>query len=151
MAKMSIIFDGFAKMAAELEAKGRELKPAVNEALEESQKYIQQNLESAAEPYEHGGRKGWAKGAMYKAIIRNPKIEWLGDEASVKVGFTGDNDKAAFMHSIFIMYGVPAHGKFNKGFAKDAKVYNAIYGVKTRREIERIQKEVMEKHLKLGR
>ena len=61
MAKMSITFDGFEKLAAELERQGKELKPAVNEALEETQKYIQQELEIAVQPYSNGGRKGYAE------------------------------------------------------------------------------------------
>lgn len=151
MARMSITFDGFEKMAAELDKIGNDLKPAVNEALEETQKYIQENVESASAPYQHGGRKGYAEGDMVDAIIRDPKIEWSGSEATVGVGFSSKQNWKGFMHSIFVMYGVPAHGKFNKGYGKDAKVYNAIRGVRTQREIERIQKEIMEKHLKLGR
>lgn len=149
--KMSITFDGFEKLAVELEKVGGDLKPAVNEALEETQKYIQQNLENASVVYSNGGRKGYADGDLVNAIITDPKIDWSGSVASVKVGFSQQKNWKGFMHSIFVMYGVPAHGKFNKGYQKDAKVYNAIRGKKTRLEIEKIQKEVMEKHLKLGR
>ena len=151
MAKMSITFDGFEKLAAELERQGKELKPAVNEALEETQKYIQQELEIAVQPYSNGGRKGYAEGNLYDGVIREPKIDWSGTVATVDVGFSQDRNWKGFMHSIFVMYGVPAHGKFNKGYKKDAKVYNAIRGVRTKKQIEKIQKEVMEKHLKLGR
>ena len=149
--KMSITFNGFETMAAELEKIGGDLKPAVNEALEETQKYIQQQVESAVEPYQDGGQKGYAKGDMYKSIITNPKIEWSGSVASVNVGFSKQLDWKGFMHSIFVMYGVPAHGKFNRGYHKDAKVYNSIRGIRTKKQIEKIQKEIMEKHLKLGR
>lgn len=149
MARMSIIFDGFEKMAAKLDEMGREIKPAVNEALEETQKYIQQGLEVAAAPYQspNGGRKGWAKGYMYDAIIKNPTILWEASVASVKVGFSSEN-KLGFMHSIFVMYGVPRHGKFNKGYAKDTAVYNAIKGTRTKNQIKKLQKEIMEKYLK---
>lgn len=148
MARMSITFDGFEKLAAELEREGKELKPAVNEALEKTQKYIQQEVESATQPYANGGQKGYATGDMYDAIIREPRIEWNGNVANVKVGFSKDQNWKGFMHSIFVMYGVPAHGKFNRGYGKDAKVYNAIRGIRTKKQIEKLQKEVMEKHLK---
>ena len=151
MARMSITFNGFEKLAAELDRQGKELKPAVNEVLEETQKYIQQNLEEAVQPYTNGGRKGYATGEMYSAILREPKIEWSGNVANVKVGFSKDLSWKGFMHSIFVMYGVPAHGKFNKGYTKDAKVYNAIRGIRTKKHIEDMQKEIMEKHLKSGR
>lgn len=147
--RMSIIFDGFEKIAAELDRQGKELKPAVNEALEETQKYIQQELQSAAQPYANGGHKGYAKGDMYDAIITDADIDWKGSVASVKVGFsTLYGGWEGFMHSIFVMYGVPAHGKFNRGYGKDAKVYNAIRGIRTKKQIEKLQKEVMEKYLK---
>ena len=149
--KMSITFDGFEKLAAEIDRQGQELKPAVNEALEETQKYIQQNVESASEPYKSGGQKGYAKGNLADAIITDPKIEWTGDVGTVGVGFSSNKDHKGFLHSIMVMYGVPAHGKFNRGYAKDAKVYNAIRGTRTKKEIERIQKEIMEKYLKMGR
>lgn len=151
MAKMSIIFNGFEKLAAELDGMGKDLHPAVNEALTETQKYVQQGLEAAAETYQKkGGGKGWTKGDMYKAIIKDASIEWEDYYlASVKVGFNLDA-KGGF-HSVFIMYGVPMHGKFNKGYAKDTKVYNAIRGVRTKNQIKKLQKAIMEKYLKLGR
>lgn len=152
MAKMTIIFDGFEKMAAQLDEMGKELKPAVNEALEETQKYVQQNLEAATQAYAspNKGRRGWAKGYMYDAIIKDATVDWAGSVATVKVGFSSQN-KLGFMHSIFVMYGVPRHGKFNKGYAKDAGIYNAIRGTRTRNQIKKLQKEIMEKHLQLGR
>lgn len=151
MAKMSIVFDGFEKLAAEIEKAGLDVKPAVNEALEETQHYIQQELEQAAQPYQNGGRKGYAEGNLNDAIIRNPEVDWSGTVATVGVGFSKELDWKGFMHSIFVMYGVPAHGKFNKGYVKDAKVYNAIRGVRTKKQIAEIQKEVMQRYLKMGR
>lgn len=150
MAKMSITFDGFEKMMVELERQGTQLKPVVDEALTKTQEYIQQNVESAAAPYANGGRKGYANGLMNEAIIKDARIDWSGDLATVKVGFSSDHP-IGYMHSIFVMHGVPAHGKFNKGYQKDANLYNAVFGTKTKKEIERIQKEVMEKNMKFGR
>lgn len=149
MARMSITFDGFEKLAAELDREGKQLKPAVNEALEETQRYIQQQVEEASLPYANGGKKGYAEGNLYDAIIRHPEIEWLGSVANVKVGFSSKQNWKGFMHSIFVMYGVPAHGKFNKGYQKDGKVYNAIRGIRTKKQIEEKQKEVMKKYLQM--
>lgn len=148
MARMSITFNGFEQMAAKLDEMGKDLKPAVNEALEETQKFVQAKLEHAAQPYRNPqkGRKGWAKGNMYDAIIKNPIIEWQHTVATVKVGFSSEN-KLGFMHSLFVMYGVPMHGKFNHGYAKDINIYNAIRGIRTRRQIAEIQKMIMGKYL----
>lgn len=158
MAKMSITFKGFDILSAELDRAGKDLKPAVNEALEKTQKYVQENLEMAVLPYaqrstkpEIGKKYSWVKGDLYQGVIREPKIEWTGTVATVGVGFTTDRNWRGFMHSIFVMYGVPAHGKFNRGYQKDANVYNAIRGVRTKNQIAKLQKEIMQKHLKLGR
>lgn len=144
MAKMSITFDGFADLADAIDRAGGDLKKAVDEALTDTQKLIQDNVQSAAEVYQHGGRKGYATGKMYDAIIRNPEVEWKGSVAEVGTGFS-TNDRhtvAGFMHSIFVMYGTPR-------MKKDTKVYNAIKGSKIRSDIAAKQQEVMEKHLKL--
>lgn len=151
MAKMSIVFNGFDVLAEKIDQMGKDIKPAVDEALIETQKYIQTTLESAAAPYQSpkDGRKGWAKGNMYDAIIKDAKVEWEGYVATVGVGFSSRN-RLGFMHSIFVMYGVPFHGKFNHGYAKDTKIYNAIKGVRTKNRIKKLQQEILEKYLNSG-
>ena len=128
MAKMSITFNGFEKLTAELDRMKREIKPAVDEALTDTQKYIQDNLEIAAEPYQNGGNKGWAKGDMYKAIIKNADVEWENYYlASVKVGF--NLDQKGGWHSIFVMYGVPRHwwGIIRYGCKRFINYYTCIF------------------------
>lgn len=147
MAKMSITFDGFAKLAEDIDAIGGDLHKAVDEALEETQFIVQNNLVTAAEVYANkgGGKKGYATGKMYNSIIQDLNIDWKGTVAEVKTGFTGEGGNfAGFMHSIFVMYGTPR-------MAKDMKVYNAIKGTKTRKEIAKAQEEIMVKHLELGK
>lgn len=142
--RMSIIFDGFEKLAEDIDAINGDLHSAVDEALQETQFIVQDNLTSAAEVYQHGGLKGYAKGTMYKSIIQDLRIDWKGLVAEVNTGFTGTSGHfAGFMHSIFVMYGTPR-------MAKDAKVYNAIKGTRTRKQIAEKQEEIMVKHLKLG-
>lgn len=145
MATMSITFDGFNDLAASIDRVGGDLKPAVNEALEETQKVVQDNLMPAAAIYDRKGLKGYATGKMYSAMITDTRIDWQGNVAEVKVGFStnGGGSKAGFMHSIFVMYGTPR-------MAKDPKIYNAIKGTKTRKQIAKAQEEIMQKHLKLA-
>ena len=154
--KMQLVTnDVMEKMIRFTEGVGKDIKPAVNEALEESQKYIQQELEPAVEPYNggssHKGKVGqkysWAEGSMSDALIRNPEVEWEANVATVRVGFSS-KDRLGFMHSLFVMYGVPAHGKFNHGYGKDAKIYNAIRGVRTQKKIEEIQIEAFKNYFK---
>lgn len=142
MAKMSITFKGFEQLAEDIDAIGGDLKSAVDEALNESQKIIQSNLQTAAAEYARkGGGKGYATGKMYQSIIENPQVEWHGLIAEVGVGFK--LLAKGGWHSIFIMYGTPRMGK-------NQKVYNAIKGTKTKNEIAKIQEEIMQKHLALG-
>lgn len=146
MAKMSITFDGFADLADAIDRASGDLKKAVNEALSDTQKVVQDNVQSDATIYARkgGGKKGYATGAMYDAIIKNPSVDWKGSVAEVGVGFStnGRSTVSGFMHSIFVMYGTPR-------MKKDTKVYNAIKGKKTRDQIEKVQEEVMQKYLKL--
>ena len=143
MAKMSITFDGFEKLAEDIDAIGGDLKPAVDEALEETQFIIQSNLVSAASVYSGKGVKGYATGEMYSSIIQDLRINWKGLIAEVNTGFTGEGGKlSGFLHSIFVMYGTPK-------MAKNVKVYNAIKGTATRKEIAKKQEEIMLKHLEL--
>lgn len=145
MAKMSITFDGFEKLAEDIDGIGGDLKSAVDEALEETQFIIQSNLVTAADIYSAKGKKGYATGKMYSSIIQDLRINWKGNIAEVNTGFTGEGGNlAGFLHSIFVMYGTPR-------MAKDAKVYNAIKGTKTRKEIAEKQEEIMQKHLELGK
>lgn len=145
MAKMSITFDGFEKLAEDIDAIGGDLHAAVDEALEETQFIIQSNLVNAASIYAGKGVKGYATGEMFRTIIQDLQIDWRGTIAEVKTGFSGEGaNLSGFMHSIFVMYGTPR-------MAKNAKVYNAIKGTKTRKEIAEKQEEIMVKHLELGK
>ena len=139
--KMKIIFDGFEDLAYAIDKAGGDLKSAVDEALVETQKLIQQNVASAAAPYAAKGRKGYATGRMYSTIIGDGAVSWEGSVATVNAGF-GISDSGGW-HSIFIMYGTPR-------MAKDTAVYNAIKGAKTKKEIEKIQQEIMQKYVILG-
>lgn len=139
MAKMSIIFDGFADLAEQIDRIGGNMQKAVNEALEATQEVVENNLVPAASVYATKGRKGYATGSMFKSLIRSTKVTWKGTVAEVNVGFNlGEN-----FHSIFIMYGTPR-------IAKDTEIYNAIKGAKTKQEIEQVQAMIMKKYLSIG-
>lgn len=148
MAHMSITFDGFDSLAERIDKIGANLHDAVDEALNETQSIVQENLTVAAAPYTNGGVKGYAKGQMFGSIIKDEGVKWKGNIAEVRVGF--DLSTKGGFHSIFIMYGVPRHRKSNRGISKDTKVYNAIRGVKTKQQIEDAQQRIMEKYLSIS-
>ena len=145
MAKMSITFNGFVDLAADIDRAGGDLHKAVDNALEETQEVVKSNLLPAAAIYDRKGRKGYATGKMYRSIIKDTKIDWIGNVAEVTVGFSTNDGStiAGFMHSIFVMYGTPR-------MAKDPNIYNAIKGSRTKKDIEKVQQEVMTKYLHLG-
>lgn len=142
MARMSIIFDGFADLADAIDKAGGDLTNAVNDALTETQQIIQNNLTSGAAVYAAKGRKGYATGAMYDTIINDAQILWKGTVAEVRVGF--NLSAGGGFHSIFVMYGTPR-------MTKDTKVYNAIKGTKTRKEVAERQERIMQEHLALAK
>jgi hypothetical protein len=145
MAKMSIVFDGFSDLAQAIDKAGGDLKEAVDEALTKTQDLVQENVRSASTVYTGKGLKGYATGAMVRSIMASESPEWHGSVAEVGSGFTtnGGATMAGFLHSIFVMYGTPK-------MTKDQKLYNAIKGTRTRKQIAEIQQEVMNEHLKLG-
>ena len=142
MAKMKIIGDPIGDMLEEMDRKGIDIKPAVNEALEKTTQLITSNLQSAAAPYQHKGLKGYATGAMYDDIITGDQVKWIGSIAEVNAGFNLQG-KGGY-HSIFIMYGTPK-------MDKNTKVYNAVRGTGTKKRIKTLQAEIMMKYMKLGR
>lgn len=145
MAKMSIVFDGFSDLAQAIDKAGGDLKEAVDEALTKTQDLVQENVRTASTVYTGKGLKGYATGAMVRAIMASESPEWHGSVAEVGSGFTtnGGATMAGFLHSIFVMYGTPK-------MTKDQKLYNAIKGTRTRKQIAEIQQEVMNNYLKLG-
>lgn len=143
MATMKIIGDPIADLLEDMDRLGIDIKPAVNEALEQTQKLISDNLKSEAKVYakKDGGLKGYAQGNMYRAIETDNTVKWSGTVAEVNAGFNL-KEKGGF-HSIFIMYGTPR-------ILKDTKVYNAIKGARTQTRIKKLQESVMKKYMQLG-
>lgn len=145
MAKMKILFDGFADLAEAVDRAGGNLKETVDEALNKSGEVVKEELIPAAAVYDRKGLKGYATGKMYRSMIKDTNVKWKGTIAEIGTGFSGTQGTlAGFMHSIFVMYGTPR-------MAKDPKIYNAIKGTKVRKEIAKVQEDVMQKHLKLAK
>lgn len=136
MARMSIMFDGFKDMAEMVDrVNPSALKPAVDKALNATGEYIQNQVDKAALPYAHGGLKGYATGEMFKALKNANPVIWKSPYiAEVSVGF--DLHAKGGFHSIFVMYGTPR-------MAKDPKLYNSMKGTKTKKEVAKIQEEIL--------
>lgn len=123
--KMTLEFDGFDELLAELKRLEGDAKAVAEEALFETQKIVAKRASEAMKKHHRTGR-------TEESIIEKSAPEWEGFTASIGVGFKIRNGG---LPSIFLMYGTPRA-------PKDVAVYNAVYGTKTRKEIENAQRDV---------
>ncbi len=121
-----LVFDtkGLEEMIAWLSEfdNGTEERRAVEDALKDSKDYVTKQL---AEEIERHRRTGITE----KSLDKNDSVSWEGTQASIPVGF---HIRQGGLASIFLMYGTPR-------MQPDKKLYNAIYGSKTKKEIHEIQ------------
>lgn len=125
--KVGMLFEGFEEMAAKFDALGGDLKSVVTECLEKSHNHVTPKL--------HKDMKRHRRTGDTESSIGVTRVEWEGTKASIKVGF---NISHGGLPSIFLMYGTPR-------MKKDSKLYNDIYGTKTRKEIKELQEEIFKK------
>lgn len=133
--KISIEFDGYDILERKLkEIDGNAQKTAEN-ALKASHYHVTKKLNSAISPHKKTGE-------TEQALDKTPVVVWTGDIGETKVGF---NINHGGLPSIFLMYGTQVHGQPH--IAPDKKLYDAVYSTKTRKEIQKIQREVYEKSI----
>lgn len=77
-------------------------------------------------------------GGTESSIQKSSKVGWDGETASVNVGF---KISEGGLPSIFLMYGTPRQ-------KKDTKLYNDLYGTKTKKQLIEIQKNIILDELK---
>lgn len=128
--RTGIDFSALSDMVTQLNRLNKSVDTAVENALLESKKYVTPIVQR--EMQKHNGSTGKTKAAIEK----NNQVKNDGVGAHVDVGFdiSKEINTSGFPVSIFLMYGTPKQ-------APDKKLYNAIYGSKTRKEIAKIQEE----------
>lgn len=122
--KSNVEFEGFEEVVARLTALEGDVKGITEEALRQTRKVINSKLEVAMRPHNQTNR-------TIKSLAKE-KAEWVGTTAEQPVGFHISKGGLA---SIFLMYGTPR-------MDKDQKLYNAIYGNATRKEVQQVQEEI---------
>lgn len=128
--KLSLDFPAYDHLKKQLEkVGGNALQQAVDKALTDSEKYIDRQLKTAIQPHRRSGR-------TEKSLKDSNKPEWSGTQASIDVGFDISDGGLA---SIFLMYGTKMHGQPH--VKPDKKLYDALYGSKTKKKIQQIQEE----------
>lgn len=128
--KIGLQFKGWEDLIVELDEMQKDAKKAVDEALKKSKEYVTKNAEREIARHRRTGR-------TQASLDTDNRVVWHGDEAETDVGF---HIRKGGLPSIFLMYGTPR-------MAKDKKLYDAIYGTKTKREVARIQEEEIRKVL----
>ena len=128
--RLSLDFEGMDEIIKQYEDMGGDLKTATEAALKATHGIVTPKLQAAIEPHRQSGDTEASLG-------RKPEIEWDGTKAAVPVGFKIRDGGLA---SIFLMYGTPR-------MKPDTKLYNAIYGAATLREVSEKQAEVFYKRI----
>lgn len=145
--KVGLQFDGLEQMIKDLEAVQGNLKAVTEEALIESKKHVNEELKrvTVKENYPAKGKYSRKTNNTASSIDTDMTVQWEGMTASIKIGY---DMKVSGLASIFLLYGTPRHKPPMKAVRK---MYNAIYGVKMRKEVGEIQRKVFENAIKKGR
>lgn len=123
--RVGMSFKGFEEMAAKFDSMGGDLRSVVTECLEKTNAHITPKLHADMQKHNRSGK-------TESSISDSSHVEWEGANAYIKVGF---NIKEGGLPSIFLMYGTPR-------MKKDTRLYNDIYGKKTRDEVRVIQEQI---------
>lgn len=128
--RFGLEFEGFEELISTLENLGADVEKATEEALYETRDHISAKLLVDMDKHHRTGK-------TKKSIAEDDKVEWEGSTASIPVGF---HISDGGLPSVFLMYGTPR-------MKKDTKLYNDIYGAKTKKEVNEIQQNAISKTL----
>lgn len=84
---MRLDLSGFEELLDKLEEVGGDLKPVVTDALEQAGETIEWDTKDAVSASNLPAKGKYSKGATYRSIVSNPKVEWTAGVASIGVGF----------------------------------------------------------------
>ena len=122
---------------ANLERAGANAKKATESMLKASKKVITDKLISDTVPGNYPAQGKYSTGRLAQSIDTDYSVEWEGTTAKINIGY--DFDRTG-LESIVLMYGTPK-------MKPAQKLYDDIYGSKTKKEIKKIQQEALNKIL----
>lgn len=145
--KYGIVSDELSELAEKIDRLNKDLlKPTVEKCLEVAPAIINPKLEKAMAKHKRTGKTA-------EGIIKNPEVVWDGTVAYIPVGFKLLRGSELDLVSIFLMYGTIRHtpanqyniyfNKVNRGMKADEKLYDAIFGSTTKKEIAERQSEIL--------
>lgn len=135
--KIGLQFKGWEEQIARLDKIGGSsaMKQGVEEALKKSKEYVNPQIEKAMHNLPAHGK--YSRPHTVNTINNDNTVIWEGMKGSIGVGF---DFKESGPVSIFLMYGTPRMSPA-KG------LYAAIYGNKTKKAIQEIQAEAVQKEI----
>ncbi len=136
-AKMELKFTGMNEYIRRLQRMDKDIKRVTENALKASSAEITPGIHKGIAPHN-------LTGATEESIVNDKKVEWTGEVAEVKVGFSiRVSIRDGGLASIFLMYGTPT-------IEPDMELYDSIYGSRTKSKVRKKQKEVFEKGILRG-
>lgn len=136
MARLKIEFDGFDEMIKQFEEMEKDLKPAVEKALEASFEVVTPGIKAIIPSHRETG-------STEDSLIKVPEVKWNGNVGEVKVGF----DLTKEIASQFLIYGAKASVTGVPDRAPDMRLWNAIFGSAVTKKVAEVQKEIFEREL----
>lgn len=136
--KIGLQFSGFEELAEKLDELQGDLKKTTEDALRKSKAVVTTNLLEATQKSNYPAHGKYSTGGTRHSINTKKNVNWEGMIGEIKVGF--DFEKSG-LKSIFLMYGTPRMQKVQA-------IYDAVYGRKTKTQVNKVQKEVFQEAIK---
>lgn len=140
--KFSIEIDGFDDVVAQMRELDGDVHGIVNKALNATFHYVTPKVAEGIA--RHEGKGTYGRHRSDKTIYKDDNATWVGEQAYVKVGFDISNGGLA---TIFLMYGTPRHFDHHPGQDADKKLYDVFYGATTKKNVKKIQADILYDYL----
>lgn len=138
--RMTVDFKGVDKYLEQLKKAEGAAERAVDKALRETQELIADKAAAAIEPHNKSH-------ITADQIIRDGDVTWTQEVAEISVGFKISDESGDLpgLPSIFLMYGTEQGGQTRT--EADQKLYDAVYGKDTRKEVRKLQQAAFDRIL----
>ena len=138
MPSLNMDFGGFNEILKRIDDLDGSVKKITEEAERAAFKVITRKAEDAIQKPNLPRQGRYSSGRSERSLVRDAKITWNGDEASVSVGF---NIRKGGLPTIFMIYGTPR-------YMKSQVLYDAFYGEQTEQEVYNAVKDAMEQGIR---
>lgn len=136
--RIGLQFSGFEELAEKLDELRGDLKKTTEDALVKGKTVATTNLVKVTKKSNYPAHGEYSTGGTRHSIDTSKNINWEGTTGEIKVGF---DFKKSGLKSIFLMYGTPKMPKVQA-------IYDAVYGRKTKTQVNKLQKEVFQEAIK---